>query len=114
MEENKQTNKQKHHNKAKVILLNPTQYVPFPFRGNCFFLVKTISFSTLFTFPNFSYDNIYIYELFSQDLHRYNLNNSRMCLIKTFLFLKMDSLIVESLISEMAVCGVEVGKIKLF
>ena len=51
---------------------------------------------------------------FSVNLYTYNFSISRMWLIKTSLFWKMESLLVKSRIPKMTVCGVKVGKIKLF
>ena len=82
-----------------------------------FRLVKAISFSTRFTFL-IEAMTLFIFIInicfFSLDLHLYNLNISRMSLIKTLLFLKIESLLAESTIPKMAVSVVKVGKIKLF
>ena len=77
-------------------------------------LGKTMLFFYPFFFANFSYEDFCIYEAFSLDLYIYNLNISRIRLIKTLLLLKMNSLLTDLKIPKMEVCGVKVGKIKLF
>ena len=76
-------------------------------------LVKAISFSIVFTFRISAMRLFKFMNFFSLDLNTYNLNMSRMWLINTLLFLKMESLLADSGISNMAACGVKVGNIKL-
>ena len=88
----------------------------------CHFFDKAIVFielgqTILFFYPffwEFQLWSICIYEAFSLDLYIYNLNISWIRLIKTLLLLKMNSLLTELKIPKMEVCGVKVGKIKLF
>ena len=49
---------------------------------------------------------------FSLDLNTCNLNISRMWLINALLFLKIELLLADSGIPQMAACGVKVGNIK--
>ena len=51
---------------------------------------------------------------FSLDMYTYNLSINRIWLLRHLLFSKMESLFAESRNPKMAVCGVKVGKIKLF
>ena len=77
-------------------------------------LVKAISFSIVFTFRISAMRLFKFMNFFSLDLDTYNLNISRMWLINILLFLKMEPLLVDSGISKIAACGVNVGNIKLF
>ena len=82
----------------------------FSVKAIAFFeLVKAISLSILFTFQ-ISAKKLFIFmSFFSLDLCTYNLNISRMGLLRSLLFSK-----IFSRNPKMTDCGVEVGKIKLF
>ena len=77
-------------------------------------LVKTISFSIVFTFWVSAMRLFKFMIFFSLDLNTYSLNISRMRLINTLLFLKMESLLADSEFPKMAACDVKVSNIKLF
>ena len=77
-------------------------------------LVKTISFSILFTFRIFAMRLCKFMNFFSLTFCICNLNISKMWLIKTLLFFRMKSLFAESRMPKMTVCGGKVGKLKIF
>ena len=91
-------------------------YVPFLCESNCFLWVsQSCFFLYFFLLLGFQlWDYLYLWIFILCTWYTYNLNISIMWLIKTLLFLRMESLLPESRIQKIAVCGAKVGKISLF
>ena len=79
-----------------------------------FELLKAISFSILLTFRISGMRLFLFMKFFSLDLWTYNLNISRIWLIKILLFSKKGVIAHRIKNSKNTVCGVKVGNIKVF